>query len=174
MATSIGEVLQIWADYGIFYYALPFMLIFALVFAILQKLKLTGRDNRGIDAVIALSVALMSLLYDKVPLFFQSLMPNVGIGLAVILAALILVGLFVNPQEHTFAVWIFFALGGIVFIVILLNTFEDYSWWTGGFWQENMEMIIAGIILIIFIVVVITSGKTTKGKPFRSITKDNE
>lgn len=159
MVYSIGEVLQQWAEMDIFFYALPFLLIFALVFAVLQKLNLTGKENRGIDAVIALVVGLLALQFDKVPIFFQTIFPNVGIGLAVILVALITMGLFVNPSKHQGAVWTFFAIGGVVAIFILLNSFEEYSWWTGSFWQDNISAIVAGIVIIVFIVVVVSSGK---------------
>jgi hypothetical protein len=40
MAKPIGAVLQELADLDVFFYALPFLLIFALVFAVLQKVNL--------------------------------------------------------------------------------------------------------------------------------------
>jgi len=159
MAQPIGIILQDLADMDIFYYALPFLLIFALVFAILQKVKLTGKENRGIDAIIALTVSLLSIQFNQVPIFFQIIFPKLGIGLAVILVCLILVGLFINPQKHNFAIWVFFGIGGITAIIILLTSFTDYSWWTGGFWYGNVSAIVAGIIILIFIFVIVNSGK---------------
>jgi len=168
MVQTVGEMLQTLAEMDIFFYVLPFLLMFALVYAILQKLKLTGEDERGINAVIALAVALMALQFDIVPLFFQNVFPRIGMGLAVILAALIFVGLFVKPQEHQFAVWTFFGLGAAVFIIVLLQSFEDYSWWSGGWWYDNMPMIITAIIVLAFVFLVV--GTKGEGKPFKSVS----
>jgi len=174
MVDSITDILVVWEELGIFYYALPFLLIFALVFAILQKIKITGKENRPIDAVIALTIGLLALQFDEVPIFFQTIFPKVGIGLAVLLVALILMGLFVDAKRHEFAVWTFFSLGGIIGIIILITSFEEYSWWTGGFWYENSAAIIAGIVIIVFVFMVINSGKEKAtageiGDPFRII-----
>lgn len=165
MVSTIDELLQIAADIGIFYYVLPFLLLFALTFAILQKMNLTGKDNRGIDAIIALAVSLLALQFDMVPMFFQEIFPRAGMGLGILLVALILMGLFVNPQKHTFAVWTFFSIGAVLAIIILLNSLESYSWWAGGWWTENMDLIITGAIIIALVTVVIMSGKAP-GKPF--------
>ncbi|MFA6023026.1 MAG: hypothetical protein WC781_02985 [Candidatus Pacearchaeota archaeon] len=160
MAQPIGVILQQWADLDIFYYALPFLLIFALVFAILEKVKIMGKeaDNRGISAVIAIAVGLMALQFDSVPRFFQIIFPKLGIALSILLVGLILMGLFMDYTKHQGAAYIFLAFGGVATLVIILNSFEEYSWWGGGFWQENMSAIVAGIIIVIFILVVITSG----------------
>ena len=168
MAQPIGIILQQWADLGIFFYVLPFLLIFALVFAILQKINILGprgadgkgEDNRGINAIIALAIALMSLQFDAVPLFFQTIFPKVGIALSIILSAMILVGLFGDFHKRTGTTLIMWTIGGVAFIIILLQTFQDYNWWTGSFWQYNMSAIVAGIIVIILVMVVINSGKS--------------
>lgn len=166
MVNSIGEVLQQWAEMDIFYYVLPFLLIFALVFAILQKVKIMGEDyehNRGVSAVIAMAVALLALQYDYVPVFFGILFPKLGIGLAIILLALITIGLFTDYTKFQGQAYIFMTVGGVVGIVVLLTSLSDYSWWTGSFWQANLSALVAGIIIVIFIVAVITSGKSKKG-----------
>ena len=100
MAQSIGAILQQLADFGIFFYVLPFLLVFALVFAILQKVKITGEGNKGIDAVIALTVSLMSLQFDAVPIFFQIIFPKVGIALSILLAAMLLLGLTLDIRKR--------------------------------------------------------------------------
>lgn len=163
MAQPIGMILQQWADLDIFYYVLPFLLIFALVFAILQKIKIAGEENKGIDAVIALAVALLSLQFDKVPLFFQAIMPNVGIGLSVILAVMIFVGFFSSNENKKVTNWVLLCVGGLVALVVLLFSFDEYTWWTGSFWQDNISAIVAGLIILGAIVAVVASGKSSSG-----------
>jgi len=160
MAQSIGAILQQLADFGIFFYVLPFLLVFALVFAILQKVKITGEGNKGIDAVIALTVSLMSLQFDAVPIFFQIIFPKVGIALSILLAAMLLLGLTLDIRKSRGMVFTFLGIGGVLGVIILLQSFQDYSWWTGSFWQENISAIVAGIILLVLVLVIINSGKS--------------
>ena len=165
MVQPIGIILQQWADLGIFFYVLPFLLVFALVFAVLQKINILGaegKDNRGINAIIALTISLLSLQFDTVPIFFQIIFPKLGIGLSIILAAMILLGLFVDFKERGGAALILFTIGGVVFIVILLQSFSDFSWWTGSFWQQNMSAIVAGIIVLVFVLIIVNSGSKSK------------
>ena len=50
------SILEIWRNAGIFDIILPFLLIFALVFAILEKSKILG-SNRAVYAIISLAIS---------------------------------------------------------------------------------------------------------------------
>jgi len=107
MALDITQVLNTWADYGVFSYLFPFLIIFSIVFAILQKTKLFGdgsasgeKNIKGVNAIIAISVAFISLLNDYVPTFFASIFPKFGIVLAIFLVLMILIGFFVKPDSN--------------------------------------------------------------------------
>ena len=47
MVVSITDVLNTWADLGVFSYVIPFLLIFAVVYAILEKTKILGAIIRA-------------------------------------------------------------------------------------------------------------------------------
>ncbi len=162
MTQPIGVILQDLADMDVFFYVLPFLLIFALLFAILQKINIMGgedqRASKGVSAVIAIAVALMALQFDQVPIFFQFVFPKLGIGLAILLVAIVLMGLFIDFQKYEGAAYIFLTIGAVIAIWIVLTSMSDYSWWTGSFWSNNMSAIIAIVIVIVFIAVVISSG----------------
>ena len=57
---TITNILNTWADIGVFAYLLPFLMIFALVFGILTKSKLLG-ENKAVHATLALTVGLLAL-----------------------------------------------------------------------------------------------------------------
>ena len=65
---SIGNLLAQWEQIGMFSYILPFLLLFALIFGILSRIKIF--DNKSLNTVISLAVSLMALQYDYVPRFF--------------------------------------------------------------------------------------------------------
>jgi hypothetical protein len=104
---AIGDLLFRWEQAGVFSYVLPFLLIFAMIYGLLNKLNFfgkkddTGNGAKGINLVISVAVALMALQFNIVGVFFSEIFPKVGVGLAVILALLILMGLF-WPSDNAF------------------------------------------------------------------------
>ena len=127
---SIGDVLNRWADLGVFAYLLPFLMIFALVYGILSKSKILG-DNKGVNATIALAVGLLALQFDYVSGFYASIFPYAGMGLAVLLVALILLGLVTGEGKGMAVNWIWLGIGVVIFIFILFGALGD-TYWLGG------------------------------------------
>ncbi|MBS3066225.1 hypothetical protein J4205_00220 [Candidatus Pacearchaeota archaeon] len=122
-------------------------------------------DNRNVNAVIALAVGLLAIQFDQVPIFFSVIFPKLGIALSILLAALILVGLFVDLNRPGGPALIFFGLGAIAFIILVLYSFQDYSWWQGGWWQENLSALIAAGVVVAFVFLVVTSGHHNPAHP---------
>jgi len=159
---TITDILNNWADLGIFAYVLPFLMLFAIVFGILNKSKILG-DNRGVQATIALAVGLLSLQFDYVSNFFATIFPYTGIGIAVVLVLLILTGVFVGENDN-WARYVWMGVGALVFIVVLIYTFEDYSW-LGGYWGNDAWKAMVGAIIIIgLMIAIIFSGGKSKPK----------
>ena len=154
--TTITDVLNAWADLGVFAYMLPFLMIFAIVYGILTKTEILGR-NKGVHATIALAVGLLALQFDYVSNFFALIFPYAGMGIAVLLVALILMGL-ISDRQTTWAKYIWFGIGIVIFIVVLLTALSDLAWLGGlgygwvGAWPALLFLIIvlAVISLIIF------------------------
>ncbi len=146
---SIGSVLAYWEEAGFFAYALPFLLIFAVVYGILTKVQTFG-EQKGLNAVIAIVVGLLALQFDFVPIFFSEIFPRVGVGLSVILALFILVGLFLPSGNSSVANWILLAVGVVIFIVVVTNTFGFMGYQSGIFYfmMNNLPAII-GIVLVL-------------------------
>jgi hypothetical protein len=162
MVTTITEVLNIWNDIGVFSYMIPFLLIFAVVFAILDKTKMfstQGKDNRGIISIIAVSIGLLSLQFDFVSEFFAVIFPRFGVGLSLFLVVLIFLGFF-YPQkdDKTWSgsiVWIGWLVGIGVFIWSLSSwdQWAGYSGFGGWFVENVWALIILGAIIAIIVIV---------------------
>lgn len=158
---SIGELLAYWEQAGFFAYVLPFLLIFAIVFGILTRTNIFGGrtaegapgPNKGLNVVISLAIALMSLQFNIVPIFFSDIFPRLGIGLSVILTLLILVGLFVPADAtHSPTNYLLMGVALIVFIVVITKSFGDLGFGTsniGYFIYSNLQFITTIIIVIV-------------------------
>lgn len=155
---SIRDVLAQWEQAGFFSYFLPFLLIFALVFGLLEKTKIF-KDNKSINGIIALVVGLMALQLDIVSRFFSEIFPRFGIGLAVILIIIILLGIFM-PKEN----WVnslLLGIGAVILVIILVQTAGAVGWSSGYWWKENWP-VVAGAVFILAIIGAIVGGSSEK------------
>ena len=133
-ANTITNILNVWNDLGVFAYVLPFLMIFAVVFGLLNKTNILG-ENKGVQATVALSIGLLSLQSNYVANFFATIFPYFGMGLAVLLVALILMGFIFESDK---AKWVWFSIGLIIFLIVVINALTDVAWFGGrGYiWQE--------------------------------------
>lgn len=161
MATTITDVLNIWNEMGVFSYAIPFLLIFAVVFAILKKTKILGDGNDGILAIISVSIGLLSLQFDFVSEFFAVIFPRFGIGLSIFLVAIIFIGFFFPKDDKTgHGKWIGYTVG-IGIVIWALSSWDEWTNYTGfgGWFTENFWALIVLGIIIAVIVIVAKPGK---------------
>jgi hypothetical protein len=153
---SFGDFLQQLESFGFFQYILPFLLIFAVVYAILGEIP-TFKEKKGPMLIIALAIGLLSLQLGYVSAFFQIIFPSLGIGLSILLVALILAGSFI-PGEGSYK-WIFFGLGALIFLIITFSSLSGLNFVGSYWWQDYMGMIIVGLIIAGVIVAVVLGGK---------------
>ena len=71
---------------------LPFLLVFVVVFAILQKSKILGEGKAQIDAIVALVIGLLLIGIKQPREIIIGIMPWMAVGISVILVFLILYG----------------------------------------------------------------------------------
>jgi len=171
---AIGDLLAKWEQIGFFSYLLPFMLIFALVFGILVKVKVF-KDNKMVNGVIALAVALMALQFDFVPLFFSQIFPRVGVALAILLGIFIVAGLFMDP-ESKFINYILLGIGALVIGLVLIQSAGELGWASGQWWEDNWEMVIGAIFVLMVVAIVVGGSKKPedKGEKYRPMWIRND
>jgi len=153
--TAIGDMLVQWEQAGFFMYLLPFLLIFALVFGILNQIKLF-QDSKAVNGILALVVGLLALQFPMVPQFFAEIFPRLGIGLAILLALLILMGMFIDPKSGAMG-YALLAVGGIILVIVLVKTAGALGWSSGWWWSENWPMV-AGVVFILLVIGIIVGG----------------
>lgn len=159
----IERLFATWQQAGFFTYLFPFLLLFALIFGILTRIKIF-QENKGVNAIIALVVALMALQFSFVSNFFAQLFPRVGVGLAIILVVLIVAGLFIDPKSNGIN-FILLGIGVIVVIVVLIQSAGATGWSSGAWWGDNWETVVGLIAILVIIALVIGLSGPKTGKP---------
>lgn len=144
---SLRDLYFQWESAGVFEFFLPALLIFAVVFGILSATKILG-DNRGISIIISLAIAILAIRTPFVSEFFTMVFPGLGIGIAILVVALILGGLFIQKGNiHIFSN--VFTWGGIVIgLIIVIAAFNNFDWFGSIWWQDNWTTILWIVLLV--------------------------
>lgn len=144
---SLYDLYAQWETSGVFDFLLPVLLIFSIIFGILTSTKVLGQ-NRGINFVIAASVALMAMRLQIVSDFFALLLPGLGIGIAVIVVVLIMAGLFMGKGNMDQWMPTFFWGGVVIGLIVILVVLNSFAWFGSVWWQQNWVSIIWIVVLI--------------------------
>lgn len=162
---DIQSILLQWQSVGVFDYLLPFLLIFALVFGIMQKTHILGtKENpeKGINVLVGVVISLLSLQLDLVPRFFQEAFPRLGVGLVVLFCLMILMYMFIDDKSGPGLNYGLLAVGFVIAIVIFSQSFEQFGW-SGSFGYDQYVGWIVGAVLLIGVIIAISSSGS--GKP---------
>ena len=157
---GIGDLFNYWEQAGFFSYVLPFLLIFCFVFTSINSIKVFG-ENKAIAAIIAVCTGLLALQYDVVPIFFAELFPRIGIGLSILLALLILGGLFID-KTNRYMKWGLFGISMIILIAVLYDTTE-FSY--GYYLYYLLDPQIMSWVLFIGLIGIVVAAATKKTPP---------
>jgi len=99
MAAPLVEAMEFLKDFGFYDVVLPFLLIFTIVFAVLQKTEVLGKQ-KNIDSMVAFAIALFFVAAPKVVDAIQISLPRVAAALVVLMSLMLLIG-FVASKEGT-------------------------------------------------------------------------
>ncbi len=167
---SIADIFYQWEYLGVFDFLLPFLLVFAVVFGVLSSTKFLG-SNRGVYVIIAVVIGLLALRWQFFfSEFLAEIFPRLGVGLAVIITLLILVGMFIAEDEARYWGWGLGAIGAIIAIIIFYQTFDRLGYSTWGFGNDTAGLIILAVLLIGVIIAVAASGGNRSEKEGKGMT----
>ena len=178
-AFNIEEVGRILESWGLMDALLPFLLIFTIIFAVLEKSKILGEEKRNMNSAIALIFALIVVVphltgnlpagYDPV-LIINSALPSVSLVVVGVIALMILIGVF-GHERVTLGMsmpgWV--AFFSVVTLIIIFGSAA--GWWASGFdnWLESTfgsDALAVFVMIVIFGVIIafITGGEGEREK----------
>lgn len=111
MVSPLQKAVEFFKEFGLFDVVLPFLLVFSIVFAILEKTMILGVDKikekeypkRALNTTVAFVVAMFVVATNKIVMAINRALPNVVLLVVIIISFLMLVGIFYKTGEFNFA-----------------------------------------------------------------------
>ena len=149
-------------QFGLLDAVLPFILIFAVVFTVIRTTKVLG-DKKGIHTLVAMVMALLVVVPHVLGTYppgqdvvniINTALPNVSLVIVIIVAALILVGIF-RPNKEGVPMGGFFAFLSVAAIIFIFGL--SAGWWEtfGGLsFLSNPDIQMLLVIVLVFALVI--------------------
>lgn len=148
---------------------LPFLLVFTLIFAILDKSKILGDGKRQINAIISLVVALLLVAFAYPTAIITKITVYAAVAAVVIFVFLLLYGFVASDNKEGLKLHSGVKIAGG--IIVLIGVVIAVAWATGAlnylsgvFSGSNSTTIWANVLLIAVIIGMVALVLSTKGK----------
>ncbi|MBS3149274.1 hypothetical protein J4455_01085 [Candidatus Woesearchaeota archaeon] len=169
MATDFRTLIESLKDYGFFDIVLPFLLVFTLIFAILEKTKLLGLEGQNaktnINAILSLVISFIFIANTDVSQVINSYISNVGLLIVIALLGLVLFGLLgVNVEQGFRGIPLLIAV--ILAIIGLIWSLKDQTYLGINFGNLGSSgyldgpLIVTIVVIIIVLFVLLRQGKS--------------
>jgi hypothetical protein len=145
-------------------FAYPFLLIFFIVFAILEKTKLLGEDKKQLNALISFVIGLIFVSAVQPKLIVGDLILFLTVALVIVFVVLLIWGFIFGDIKEGFKLdgWMKWSLGilsGIAVIIAVIwatgvdSSIVDYLFkqsWSSDFWTNaSFVLVVAAALALI-------------------------
>jgi hypothetical protein len=162
---------------GIYDVVLPFLLVFTIIFAILEKTKVLGVEKvegkevtkKNINSMVSFVIAFLVVASTKLVAVINETMANIVLLLLLAISFLLLVGVFFGSKEFTlesYPGWtkFFMVLMFIGIVLIFLNALDWLKYLFAIFVYWNTQWAATIILLIIILAFIAYVVKEPKAK----------
>jgi asparagine N-glycosylation enzyme membrane subunit Stt3 len=174
---QLQSVLAVLESWGVTSALLPFLLIFVLIFAILQRISIfekePGKPDRRINGIISFAIAALVVIphitgtyppqADPINII-NNFLPSVSILLIAIFVVLILLGL-VGKKVPTLAIWMVAIVALIILLLVIVRAaFPAFApeWFVA---DPNLQATVIAI-LVVGLIIWFVMREPEEEKPF--------
>lgn len=154
---------------GLYEVLLPFLLIFTIIFGVLEKTNIFGKESHKFNVVIALVAGFLIIRQQTLVALMNRFLPNVSMFVLILIAFLIILGVF-GIQSDKWG-------GGLLFIAIIIGVvggiwalteaadYEGLVWLPDWLYitQDDIWWLV-GIVAFIAVIWFMVSRKKTEGE----------
>ena len=146
----LSNALDFLKDFGLFDVILPFLLVFAVVFGILEKTKILGTEKVGeheysrknLNAIVSFVLGLLVVAATKIVGVISNALPRVSLLIIVSLSFILSIGIFMKPGDDNLFerlnkwlpyLMILMFVAVILIFLSVIPVSENQSWLEYGF-----------------------------------------
>ncbi|MBS3091324.1 hypothetical protein J4217_02660 [Candidatus Pacearchaeota archaeon] len=136
---------------------LPFLLVFTIVFAVLQKSEILGKGKKQIDALVALAIGLILVAFGNYAQIIAQMSAFLGVALVIILVFLLLTGIFYEPGKfelHKGVKYTGMGLAALAVIIAVLYYTNSLGFIIDAFKGEGSTLLVNVIFVVIIVAAV--------------------
>lgn len=122
MASPLETAIQSLNEFGFFTVMLPFLLVFSIIYGVLERTKIFGDRKHDINAVIAFSIGLIVIATTWVVGALTDFLPFVGFFAVVVVVFLMLVTMFYGEVADLYKSKTLKVMGPAVVVVAIAMT----------------------------------------------------
>ncbi|MCF7862288.1 hypothetical protein K9M79_08690 [Candidatus Woesearchaeota archaeon] len=185
MADSVfRQVIGFFGEIGIYDVILPYLLVFTIVFGIMEKTKILGTveiggktyTKKSLNSMVAFVCAFLVVASSRLVSLINEAVANTVIFLILSVGFLMLIGTFYSEDEDVFtalgkARWVFAGVLGAAIILVFLHAIktdsgESFLEWFWDYMKGNWHMEwVASLILLVFIIAMMFYITADKKEP---------
>ncbi|MBI2148731.1 hypothetical protein HYU23_03555 [Candidatus Woesearchaeota archaeon] len=168
---NLQESIDFLVSSGVYDILLPFLLVFAIVFAILEKTKILGEEKTNINAIVAGVVGLLLVVQKGIVATLNLFLPRVSMIIIVTLMGLLVISMVAGKEfKGLRGTTLGIAVVVIIFAVIISLTSPPTGYGTPWLTSYDQQVLLSVglplLILVLVIWLVTASPKKEKGKGF--------
>ncbi|MBT3262101.1 hypothetical protein HN992_03760 [Candidatus Woesearchaeota archaeon] len=176
MASPLVNAVGFMKSFGIFDVVLPFLLVFTVIFGVLEKTKIFGEENgktrKNINSMVAFSVAFFVIAATQVVNVMQAALPMIMLLLVLVIAFMIVYGSTLSEGQmnlwdnmdkakKAFAFGLFIAI--IAIVLGAMNMLEGIiNWIFSSISGPAASTVILLLVIGIFMWIVIGKDSSTE------------
>lgn len=167
-AFNFDQTIDYLVQIGVYDVLLPFLLIFSIIFAILEKTSILGKDKRNINVIVAIVIGLLLIVQKGIVEIINIFLPRVSLIIVVILMGLLVISM-VAGKEFTGLKGGVLGFAILLIIIALVIALAAPASGTGStIWlspSDRQALISIGLpLLILFLVIGIVTAEPKKEK----------
>ena len=181
MARYFVDALRNLEEWGLSDVLLPFLLIFTILFAVLQRTNILGKNKRNWNTMVALTISLIVIVphimgtypanRDPIEIINHAL-PNVSIVIVAIVMFLILIGLLggdIAWPGGRISGWIAILSAALILLIFgrAAGWYERWPRWLG--WMDDSQTQALVVVILVFGIIIwfITKDETKEGPKWK-------
>lgn len=173
MASRLQGTLDFLGDIGLYDVVLPWLLVFSIVFAILEKTKVLGTEEfdgkkftkKSLNSIVAFAIAFLVIASAELVEVLVKVSSQIVVLLFLSILFLLLVGSFLKEGDPvfleggwkiTFMIIMFVGIVGIFLSALKTSSGDSWLEAIGNYARGSDDQVVGSIVLLVIMVIFIT------------------